>query len=409
MKDLLRAFEDKTPEIVFEWQDTETDAKGWAVINTLRGGAAGGGTRMRKGLDKHEVVSLAKTMEIKFAISGPHIGGAKSGINFDPQDPRKEGVLKRWYKAVMPLLKSYYGTGGDLNVFEMTEVNPITEDFGLWHPQEGVVTGHFHPTEQQRIEKISQLRDGVSMVVKSPDLTPDPSRGYTVGDLITGYGVAESVRHFYELSGDTAKGKRFVVQGWGTVGAASAYYLSALGGQLVGILDRECGLVKPEGLPFEQVRELFLNRSGNTLESKDAIPADEALAKVWNAGADVFMPCAASRLVSREQLEAMKKHGVTVLACGANVPFRDDDIFYGSTAEFADDNFSVIPDFIANSAMARAFNYLMSQKVSLDESGIFNDASQTIYNALKVVVDRAPGGKKLSATALEYVLEQLKN
>jgi hypothetical protein len=28
----------------------------------------------------------------------------------------KKGVLQRWYKAVSPLLKSYYGTGGDLNV-----------------------------------------------------------------------------------------------------------------------------------------------------------------------------------------------------------------------------------------------------------------------------------------------------
>ena len=52
----------------------------------LRGGAAGGGTRMRKGLDKREVESLAKTMEIKFTVAGPPIGGAKSGINFDPKD-----------------------------------------------------------------------------------------------------------------------------------------------------------------------------------------------------------------------------------------------------------------------------------------------------------------------------------
>jgi hypothetical protein len=29
--------------------------------------------------------------------------GAKSGI--DPNDPRKKGVLQRWYKAVSPLLK----------------------------------------------------------------------------------------------------------------------------------------------------------------------------------------------------------------------------------------------------------------------------------------------------------------
>jgi hypothetical protein len=40
-------------------KDAETEAEGWTVINS-RGGAAGGGTRMRKGLDINEVLSLAK-------------------------------------------------------------------------------------------------------------------------------------------------------------------------------------------------------------------------------------------------------------------------------------------------------------------------------------------------------------
>ncbi|NBP68821.1 MAG: amino acid dehydrogenase, partial [Cytophagia bacterium] len=50
MQDLLQKFENKRPEIVFEWKDPETEAVGWVVINSLRGGAAGGGTRMRLGL-----------------------------------------------------------------------------------------------------------------------------------------------------------------------------------------------------------------------------------------------------------------------------------------------------------------------------------------------------------------------
>ena len=161
MKELLEKFENKQPEIVFEWNDSETDAQGWVVINSLRGGAAGGGTRMRIGLDKREVESLAKTMEIKFTVAGPPIGGAKSGINFDPKDPRKQEVLKRWYAAVSPLLKHYYGTGGDLNVDEIHEVIPITEDCGVWHPQEGVFNGHFQPKEAQKINRIGQLRQGV--------------------------------------------------------------------------------------------------------------------------------------------------------------------------------------------------------------------------------------------------------
>lgn len=37
MKNLLTRFEEKAPEIVFEWHDTETSARGWTVINSLRG------------------------------------------------------------------------------------------------------------------------------------------------------------------------------------------------------------------------------------------------------------------------------------------------------------------------------------------------------------------------------------
>ena len=40
-KERIQTFESKPPEIVFEWHDTETDAIGWTVINSLRGGAAG--------------------------------------------------------------------------------------------------------------------------------------------------------------------------------------------------------------------------------------------------------------------------------------------------------------------------------------------------------------------------------
>lgn len=409
MKELLATFEHKTPEIVFEWSDSETDAKGWVVINSLRGGAAGGGTRMRKGLDKHEVVSLAKTMEIKFAVSGPQIGGAKSGINFDPADPRKDEVLKRWYKAVMPLLKNYYGTGGDLNVCEVKDVIPITEGYGLWHPQEGIVTGHFSPSEDKRIQKISQLRGGVCMPVKNAAYSPAPEKEYLVADLITGWGVAESVRHYYALNNTPLKDKRVIVQGWGNVGATAAYYLAAEGAVIAGIIDKNAGLVSTEGLSFEEVRKLLLDRSGNTLVAENALSAEETMQKVWSIGAEIFLPCAASRLVTKEQLETMSANGLEVISCGANVPFKDEDIFYGATAEFADNTLSVIPDFIANCGMARAFNFLMSNKVELDAEAIFKDVSETIYGALKEVHEASDSKVNMAATALETVLKKLMN
>lgn len=384
MKELLQKFENKAPEIVFEWNDAETEAQGWVVINSLRGGAAGGGTRMRIGLDKHEVTSLAKTMEVKFTVAGPPIGGAKSGINFDPNDPRKEGVLRRWYAAVTPLLKHYYGTGGDLNVDEIHEVIPITEDCGVWHPQEGVFNGHFQPREAQKINRIGQLRQGVLKIIEDSKYTPSVERKYVVADMITGYGVAESVKHYYQIYGGNLKDKRVIVQGWGNVGSAGAYYLAQEGAKIVGIIDSVGGLIKSEGFSLAEIKELFLTKLGNKLNAPDMLSFDEVNEKIWDLDAEVFLPCAASRLITQNQVERMIAKGMEVIACGANVPFADPEIFFGAIADYADNHISIIPDFIANCGMARVFAYLMSNDLDeLSDEAIFADTSETIKKAIE--------------------------
>jgi len=407
MKELLKQYEEKQPEIVFNWKDPETEAEGWTVINSLRGGAAGGGTRMRKGLDKYEVMSLAKTMEVKFTVSGPAIGGAKSGINFDPQDPRKKGVLERWYKAVAPLLKNYYGTGGDLNVDEIHEVIPITEDSGVWHPQEGVFNGHFKPTEADKINRIGQLRHGVIKVLEDENLSPDISRKYTVADMITGYGVAEAVRHYYDIYGGTVEGKRAVVQGFGNVGSAAAYYLAQMGAKVVGIIDRVGGVIKEEGFSFEEIQEMFLNKDGNTLVSENMIPFEEINERIWDLPCEIFAPCAASRLVTQDQINSMISSGLEVISCGANVPFADKEIFFGSIMEDTDKKVSLIPDFISNCGMARVFAYFMERRVEMTDQAIFEDTSNTIKKALQRTHAKSAAKTQISETAFEIALKEL--
>ncbi|SNR14876.1 Glu/Leu/Phe/Val dehydrogenase dimerization domain-containing protein [Tenacibaculum jejuense] len=407
MKELLKKYEEKQPEIVFNWKDPETDAEGWTVINSLRGGAAGGGTRMRKGLDKYEVMSLAKTMEVKFTVSGPAIGGAKSGINFDPRDPRKEGVLRRWYKAVAPLLKNYYGTGGDLNVDEIHEVIPITEDCGVWHPQEGVFNGHFKPTEADKINRIGQLRHGVIKVIESEDFSPDITKKYTVADMITGYGVAEAVKHYYDIYGGDVQGKRAVIQGFGNVGSAAAYYLAQMGAKVVGIIDRAGGVINEEGFTFEEIKELFLNKDGNTLVAENMIPFEEMNARVWNLPCEIFAPCAASRLITQKQIDQMINTGLEVISCGANVPFADKEIFFGPIMENTDKKVSLIPDFISNCGMARVFAYFMEKRVAMDDEAIFSDTSTIIKNALQKAHANNPLKTNISETAFEIALKEL--
>ncbi|XCF06172.1 Glu/Leu/Phe/Val dehydrogenase dimerization domain-containing protein [Tamlana crocina] len=407
MKELLKKYENKAPEIVFNWKDPETEAEGWTVINSLRGGAAGGGTRMREGLDMNEVLSLAKTMEIKFTVSGPSIGGAKSGINFNPNDPRKKGVLERWYAAVSPLLKSYYGTGGDLNVDETHEVIPITEESGVWHPQEGVFNGHFKPTEADKINRIGQLRQGVIKVIENPDYSPNVSRKYTIADMITGFGVAEAVKQYYHIYGGSVVGKRAVVQGFGNVGAAAAFYLSQMGAKIVGIIDAGGGLINEDGFSFEEIKDLFLAKKGNTLVAENLIPFTEINKKIWSLQTEIFAPCAASRLITIHQIDKMIDSGLEVISCGANVPFADKEIFFGPIMEHTDYKVSLIPDFISNCGMARVFAYFMERKVQMTDEAIFYDTSKRIKEAIQNIYNNNKSKTGMSATAYQIALNQL--
>lgn len=408
MSDFLRKFEEKTPEIIFEWNDSETGAQGWLVINSLRGGAAGGGLRMRKGLTKNEVISLAKTMEIKFSVSGPDIGGAKSGINFDPADPRKRQVLERWFKVIAPILKTYYGTGGDMNVDEIDDVIPITEEYGIWHPQEGIVTGHYHPKERDKINKIGQLRVGVSKLIEDEDYTPSKKEGYVIADMITGYGVAESVRHYYRLYKDELlDNKTAIIQGFGNVGAAAAYFLAQRGVKITGIIDLTGALISEQGLDFETIKKLFLSRKNNKLDHPDLISFEQANIEFWKTKANIFIPAAGSRFVTEHHLEEMLRSGVEVIASGANVPFNDTEIFYGKILNKADEQLAVIPDFIANCGMARVFAYLMHKNVTISDEAIFKDVSKTIYAALEKINKKEKSNTLITRNALKIAIEEL--
>lgn len=407
MQDLLKKFESKKPEIVFEWKDPETEAEGWIVINSLRGGAAAGGTRMRLGVTKDEVLALAKTMEVKFTISGPHIGGGKSGINFNPKDPRKKEVLKRWYAAAKPLLKTYYGTGGDMNIDEVNEVIPICKESGILFPLEGVLRGHHKKNEEGTKKIINQLAKGVPLIVKNKNICPNSKKKYTVGDLITGYGVAEAIFHYYNIYGGNIKGKRTILQGWGNVAGAAAYYLAQAGASIVGIIDISGGIINKNGFSFEEITSLLERRSSNYLEADSILSFEDANEKIWNIGAEIFVPAAASRLLSQNQLDQMINNGLEVISSGANVPFADKEIFFGPISKSADERISVIPDFIANCGMARAFSYFMQDDAKISDISTFNAVSETIKQALLNIFKKNNTKTNISKTAFEIALKQL--
>jgi len=137
------------------------------------------------------------------------------------------------------------------------------------------------------------------------------------------------------------------------------------------------------------------------------ISFDEINKNIWNVKADIFIPAAASKIVTKEQIDAMSANGLEVISCGANVPFKDDEVFYGEIAQYTDEKCSVIPDFIANCGMARVFAYLMQPNVSVTEEAIFEDVSNTIYNGILEIKQKSSEIIHIQKTALEIAMDKL--
>ncbi len=391
------------PEQVVEWNDPHTDARGWLVINSLRGGAAGGGTRMRKGVTREEVTYLSKVMQLKFAFSGPPIGGGKSGIDFDPADPRRLDVLRRWYQAVRPFLATRYGTGGDVNVDEHRDVVPLCSELGIVHPQEGVVRGHLGLSGSDMERAFTSLGRGIGQLVGGDYGVQGVE--LTVSDLITGYGVARAAERLAYHRHETLDGVRVVVEGYGNVGAAAALYLSRMGARIVGIVDAGSGLASPKGLGQEEVEDLLRRRQGRVLPEHPLRVEGPEREMAYRTDADLFVPAAISGSVDARRLAQLARHGVRRIVCGANQPFRETRLGDTETIHAADTEFEVMPPIVASMGMARTFYHLMVHTEDQTATEIFEAVGSAMDEAVDAVMERTGSCRRgITADAVALAL-----
>ncbi len=400
------AFFRARPEIVFEWNDAASPARGWLVINSLKGGAAGGGTRMRAGVTRDEVIFLAKAMELKFAFAGPPIGGAKSGIAFDPADPGKLDVLRRWFAAIRTELTSRYGTAGDLNVSEVDEVIPCCRELGVSHPQLGMLRGHFGLDGEALGRRAQLMHIGLDQPV--PDPLGLAGKEARVFGLVTGHSVAQSAIRLLHHQGRAPSDTRVLLQGFGAVGGAAALYMARAGFRIVGITDAARGVLRPDGLSVAEVEDLLLRRTGNTLPPDlDPTTARADHDAFVGTPADLFVAAAASGTLDASVLDALEANGVHSIVAGANHPFWASEPGDTSMEREADRRFAVVADVIASCGTAHAFACQSSSDEPLRPESVFASIRETVDGAVDEAVRRAGRPDRgLLAGAIALALER---
>jgi glutamate dehydrogenase/leucine dehydrogenase len=74
------------------------------------------------------------------------------------------------------------------------------------------------------------------------------------------------------------------------VASAAATYLSVQGAKIVGIIDKEGGLISREGFSLKEVKQMFISKKGNQLRVPDMLSFEEVNEKIWNINAHIFIP-----------------------------------------------------------------------------------------------------------------------
>lgn len=320
-----------TPLVSLNWTDHVTGRQGYLVIDRLVRGVSSGGLRMRKGCTLDEVDGLARGMTMKEALhynpQGRYIplGGAKGGIDCDPQDPEAYGVLVRYLRAMRPYIENFWTTGEDLGLTQAT-VESAAAEAGL----------------ASTIQAVYPLLDDERTARKRLDAAfAIDVDGIGLDELVGGCGVAEAVLVGLDRAGVAYEGTRVAVQGFGTMGGATARFLSRAGLKIVAVADVNGTITDPGGLDVEA---LLAARDGYGAVDRSALaPGNTQLpGSAWlSTDAEVLVPAAVSYAVDTVNQGEITARWVVE---AANMPVLPE-----AEELLAARGITVLPDVVVNS------------------------------------------------------------
>lgn len=324
--------ENDLPYFEATWRDTKSDATGYVVLDRLVRGVASGGLRMRAGCTRSEVHGLARGMTLKEAIhledDAKYIptGGGKGGINFDPYAPEAEQVLARFLQAMKPLIEQYWNMGEDFGVRQDT-IDTILHTIGL---KNSVVASSRLITDGQNSNK--RLETAFNETVD----------GVALDELVGGYGVAEATLAMMGRKNMAPDQTRAFIQGFGSMGGATARYLQKAGVHIVGVADVNGVVTNQNGLDIEKL--LATRGPAGDMDRSQLSDGDSELPlSLWlDVPAEVLIPAATSYCIDDSNKDRVQATLIAEASNMAVTPSAEDSL----TAR----GITVVPDFFANSA-----------------------------------------------------------
>ncbi len=342
--------------------DPESGVTAFIVVDRLINSMSGGGVRMSPNVTLSEVGMLARTMTYKFAAVGVKVGGAKSGIVFDPRSPDKKKAAIAFGRMAAPFLQTIYAIGEDMGT--------TAEDVNVIYEEAGVNPIEFAKKKAAELGITLDLPDGVEL---------SSLGGESFEEIITGYGIAEAAEEAVGFFGMNLGDSTVSVQGFGTVGSISARNLMRRGATVIAVTDIEGTIANKDGLDVEKLIEAT-DDAGTIDRKKLDFKFTTGDGDGWlTAGADIIVPAAVAGAINARNI---KKVTAKLILEGANIPITED-----AQKILTKNKIPIIPDFIANAGAAAGFGLILTGECKIKD--VFGEFSKRIRNGVRYCIEES--------------------
>ncbi len=285
---------------------------GYRVQHDNARGPFKGGLRYHPTVDVDEARSLASLMTWKTALVDLPFGGAKGGINCDP-NKLSRAELERLTRKFIEKIHDMIGPHKDIPAPDMgTDAQVmawIMNEYGKFEGfQPACVTGK-----------------------------PVEFHGSAGREAATGFGVAIVTREMLAKLNRTINGTSVAIQGYGNVGSHTARCLAQMGAKIIGVSDAYGAIINPQGIDIAKLdRHVAVSKKIVGFKEGEAVTNEQLL----TMPVDVLIPAALGGVFDREMARAVAAQIIVEAANGPTWP-EADEVFVAR-------GIPVVPDVLAN-------------------------------------------------------------
>ncbi len=276
-----------------------------------------GGIRYLPKVNESEVRGLASLMTWKNALVDIPFGGAKGGIDCDPEKLTEKEIEELTRKFVL----SAHELIGPNKDIPAPDINTNAQVMA-WI-----------------MDEYSRIYGFTPACVTGKPVELFGAKGR---EEATGYGVYLITKLILSESRKSIKGSTFVIQGFGNVGSWTAKFIHDEGGKVIAVADKYGGIFNPKGLDINKLFD-FVRKTKKSvaLFTEGEVQKHIAPEDIFSIPADVVIPAAIDGVINRDNMKDIQAKFVVEAANSPITPEADEYLRQKGV--------TVVPDILSNS------------------------------------------------------------